>query len=104
MSFATRDFCRLDIAQIVGFGKGINSKSALNLAGCAADALAKTMGALLLIKGNDFAATDLVTAAVCKFCDFASKPGCDAHSHCVILVASIPYAIASKGSGLLPPP
>ena len=44
------------------YGKGINSKSALNLADCAAYALAKTMGAPLLFKGNDFVATDLIAA------------------------------------------
>jgi ribonuclease VapC len=46
------------------YGKGINSKSALNLADCAAYALAKTMSAPLLFKGNDFVATDLIAATV----------------------------------------
>ncbi len=44
------------------YGKGINAKSALNLADCAAYALAKTMGAPLLFKGNDFVATDVIPA------------------------------------------
>jgi ribonuclease VapC len=46
------------------YGKGVNSKSALNLADCAAYALAKTMSALLLYKGNDFAATDVLAVPV----------------------------------------
>jgi ribonuclease VapC len=41
------------------YGKGINSKARLNLADCAAYALAKTMNAPLLFKGNDFTQTDL---------------------------------------------
>jgi ribonuclease VapC len=41
------------------YGKGINSRAGLNLADCAAYALAKTMSAPLLFKGNDFAATDV---------------------------------------------
>jgi ribonuclease VapC len=40
-------------------GKGIDPKARLNLADCAAYALAKTMNAALLFKGDDFAATDL---------------------------------------------
>jgi len=44
------------------YGKGINSKSSLNLADCAAYALAKTMSAPLLFKGNDFPATDIRAA------------------------------------------
>jgi ribonuclease VapC len=44
------------------YGKGINSKSALNLADCAAYALAKTMSAPLLFKGNDFTNTDIARA------------------------------------------
>ena len=45
------------------YGKGIDPKARLNLADCAAYALAKTMNAPLLFKGADFAATD-VRAAV----------------------------------------
>jgi ribonuclease VapC len=45
------------------YGKGINSKARLNLADCAAYALARSMNAPLLFKGDDFAATD-ITACV----------------------------------------
>jgi ribonuclease VapC len=41
------------------YGKGVNPRSRLNLADCAAYALAKSMNAPLLFKGDDFAATDL---------------------------------------------
>jgi ribonuclease VapC len=41
------------------YGKGIHSKARLNLADCAAYALAATMNASLLFKGDDFAATDV---------------------------------------------
>lgn len=41
------------------YGKGLHSKARLNLADCAAYALAKTMNVPLLFKGNDFAQTDL---------------------------------------------
>jgi ribonuclease VapC len=44
------------------YGKGLNSKSSLNLADCAAYALAKTMGAPLLFKGDDFTNTDITRA------------------------------------------
>lgn len=44
------------------YGKGINSKSALNLSDCAAYALAKTMSAPLLFKGSDFTNTDIARA------------------------------------------
>jgi ribonuclease VapC len=40
-------------------GKGINVKARLDLGDCAAYALAKTMNAPLLFKGNDFTQTDL---------------------------------------------
>ena len=40
-------------------GKGANSKASLNLADCAAYALAKTMRAPLLFKGDDFTHTEL---------------------------------------------
>ncbi len=42
------------------FGKGISSKARLNLADCAAYALAKNLSAPLLFKGNDFSATDVM--------------------------------------------
>ncbi|MGO9487270.1 MAG: type II toxin-antitoxin system VapC family toxin [Rhodomicrobium sp.] len=41
------------------YGKGIHSKARLNLADCASYALAKTMDAPLLFKGDDFAHTDI---------------------------------------------
>ena len=41
------------------YGKGIDPKARLNLADCAAYALAKTLNAPLLFKGDDFAHTDL---------------------------------------------
>ncbi len=44
------------------YGKGIHSKARLNLADCAAYALAKTMSAPILFKGDDFTHTDIVPA------------------------------------------
>ena len=44
------------------YGKGIDRKASLNLADCAAYALAKTMNAPLLFKGDDFASTDITRA------------------------------------------
>ncbi len=41
------------------FGKGIDPKARLNLADCAAYALAKSMNVPLLFKGSDFKHTDL---------------------------------------------
>jgi ribonuclease VapC len=41
------------------YGKGIDPKARLNLADCAAYALAKSLSAPLLFKGNDFTQTDL---------------------------------------------
>lgn len=41
------------------YGKGIDPRARLNLADCAAYALAKAMNAPLLFKGNDFTHTDL---------------------------------------------
>lgn len=41
------------------YGKGIHSKARLNLADCAAYALAKSMDLPLLFKGDDFTATDV---------------------------------------------
>jgi ribonuclease VapC len=40
------------------YGKGINSRPKLHLSDCAAYALARTMSAPLLFKGDDFAHTD----------------------------------------------
>lgn len=41
------------------FGKGIDPRARLNLGDCVAYALAKTMKAPLLFKGEDFSATDI---------------------------------------------
>jgi ribonuclease VapC len=41
------------------YGKGIDPEARLNLGDCASYALAKTLDAPLLFKGNDFAATDI---------------------------------------------
>lgn len=41
------------------YGKGFHSKAKLNLADCAAYALAKSRAAPLLFKGNDFPHTDV---------------------------------------------
>ena len=46
----------------VRYGKGNNPRSRLNFGDCAVYALAKSMNAPLLFKGDDFAATDLVPA------------------------------------------
>lgn len=45
------------------YGKGIDPNARLNLCDCASYALAKTLDAPLLYKGDDFAATDVVRAA-----------------------------------------
>jgi len=50
---------RVAVAAFDRYGKGIDPKARLNLSDCAAYALAKTMNAPLLFKGNDFAQTDL---------------------------------------------
>lgn len=44
------------------FGKGSGSPARLNLADCAAYALAKTLGMPLLFKGDDFTRTDIASA------------------------------------------
>ena len=41
------------------YGKGVDPRARLNLADCVAYALAKSVNAPLLFKGNDFAATDV---------------------------------------------
>lgn len=41
------------------FGKGIHSRARLNLADCAAYALARSLSAPLLFKGDDFTHTDV---------------------------------------------
>jgi len=45
------------------YGKGIATTARLNLGDCCSYALAKALGAPLLFKGNDFAHTDIVSAA-----------------------------------------
>jgi ribonuclease VapC len=45
------------------YGKGINPASRLNFGDCIAYALAKSLAAPLLFKGQDFAATDITPAA-----------------------------------------
>jgi len=46
------------------FGKGLHPRARLNLADCAAYALAATMSAPLLFKGDDFSATDVKVSAL----------------------------------------
>jgi ribonuclease VapC len=46
------------------FGKGLHPKARLNLADCAPYALAATMSAPLLFKGDDFSATDVKVCAL----------------------------------------
>jgi ribonuclease VapC len=46
------------------YGKRIDPKARLNLADCAAYALAKSMNAPLLFKGNDFTETDVLRASI----------------------------------------
>jgi ribonuclease VapC len=45
------------------FGKGIDPKARLNLGDCVAYALARSMKAPLLFKGQDFSATDIEVCA-----------------------------------------
>lgn len=47
------------IAAYGRYGKGVNPRARLNLADCAAYALAKTFDWPLLFKGSDFSATDI---------------------------------------------
>jgi ribonuclease VapC len=56
-----------DQARIAGkafalYGKGMNTRAKLNLADCVAYALAKSLDAPLLFKGNDFIHTDVAQA------------------------------------------
>jgi ribonuclease VapC len=50
---------RAALVAFAHYGKGIDPSARLNLADCAAYALAKTIGAPLLFKGTDFSATDI---------------------------------------------
>ncbi|MFS8143915.1 twitching motility protein PilT [Rhizobium sp. R635] len=54
-----REQARLAAIAFGQFGRGIHSKAKLNLADCAAYALAKSLSLPLLFKGNDFAHTDI---------------------------------------------
>jgi ribonuclease VapC len=56
------DQARIAIETYGRFGKGFHSKARLNLCDCVSYALATTLNAPLLYKGNDFAATDIMTA------------------------------------------
>jgi ribonuclease VapC len=49
-------------AAFAQYGKGVHSKARLNLADCAAYALAMSLAAPLLFKGDDFIHTDVVIA------------------------------------------
>ncbi|MFL9827793.1 type II toxin-antitoxin system VapC family toxin [Rhodoplanes sp. SY1] len=51
---------RAAVAAFDRFGKGIHPNARLNLADCAAYALAFTMAVPLLFKGDDFAHTDVI--------------------------------------------
>lgn len=53
------DQARAASAAFGRYGKGIHSKARLNLADCAAYALAKSLSAPLLFKGDDFTHTDV---------------------------------------------
>jgi ribonuclease VapC len=50
---------RLATSAFERYGKGIHSKARLNLADCAAYALASSVSAPLLFKGDDFSETDV---------------------------------------------
>jgi ribonuclease VapC len=50
------------ITAFTRYGKGMGTAAKLNMGDCASYALAKTLNAPLLYKGNDFAATDIVAA------------------------------------------
>lgn len=54
-----QDQVRAASAAFDRYGKGIDPRARLNLADCAAYALAKTLDVPLLFKGEDFAATDI---------------------------------------------
>ncbi len=53
---------RAAVSAFERYGKGIHSEARLNLADCAAYALAKIMNAPLLFKGDDFTLTDVMPA------------------------------------------
>jgi ribonuclease VapC len=53
---------RRAITAFAAFGKGLHPKARLNFCDCSSYALAKSLDAPLLYKGNDFAATDIYAA------------------------------------------
>lgn len=52
----------LAVIAFTRYGKGIHSATRLNICDCAAYALAKTLNAPLLYKGDDFRHTDITSA------------------------------------------
>jgi ribonuclease VapC len=59
IEIAPFDEAQMRAAAFDRYGEGVNSKARLNLADCAAYALAVTMNAPLLFKGDDFSETDV---------------------------------------------
>ena len=55
----TREIGDLALEAFEKYGKGRGHRAQLNMGDCFAYACAKTLGAALLYKGNDFAATDM---------------------------------------------
>jgi ribonuclease VapC len=55
--------CTIATAAYIEFGKGRQTKASLNLCDCAAYGLAKSRGAALLYKGDDFGHTDITPSA-----------------------------------------
>lgn len=53
------ELARFAVEVFKRYGKGIHAEARLNFCDCAAYALARSLGAPLLFKGNDFAATDI---------------------------------------------
>jgi len=53
------ELAQFSIETFKRYGKGIHPDARLNFCDCAAYALAKAVGAPLLFKGSDFAATDI---------------------------------------------
>ena len=53
------ELARLAVEAFKRYGKGINPQARLNFCDCAAYALARSLDAPLLFKGDDFAATDI---------------------------------------------
>jgi ribonuclease VapC len=53
---------RLAIDAFIRYGKGNNPRARLNMGDCASYALARSRSLPLLFKGQDFAATDVVSA------------------------------------------